>query len=163
MMITPAMPSDFDAVKEITHQTIRAVYPHYYPAGAVQYFLRHHSDEAIRQDLACGAVYLCRDAAQNAVGTVTVTENEIGRLFVLQQYQGMGYGRALLDFAERVIAGRFHEIVLSASLSAKGIYLKRGYREISYHQIQTDGGDLLCYDLMQKKLIHDKTEDERVC
>ena len=86
------------------------------------------------------------------MGTVTVKENEICRLFVLPQFQGKGYGGRLLDFAEKKAAENYGKIIIDASLPAKPIYLKRGYVFTEYHTIETDNGDFLCYDVMEKVL-----------
>ena len=152
MKIIPAAPADFETVRQITQETIRTVYPHYYPAGAVDFFLTHHNDAAIEKDIAEHRVYLCMTDSGEPAGTVTVCENEIGRLFVLPAYQGRGYGGALLDFAERRIAEHFDTAVLDVSFSAKAIYLKRGYQAVSWHVIQTENGDYLCYDEMSRRL-----------
>lgn len=56
-----AAADDFETVRQITQETIRAVYPAYYPAGAVDFFCRHHSDESISADIASGKVYLLCD------------------------------------------------------------------------------------------------------
>lgn len=148
--IRQALAGDFDTVRQITRQTIQAVYPHYYPAGAVAYFLAHHSDESIRLDIDENRVFLCISDSGEAVGTVTVADNEIGRLFVLPATQGYGYGGSLLRFAEQLIAQRYAEAELSVSLPAKPIYLKYGYRAADYHMIETENGDFLCYDTMKK-------------
>lgn len=152
MSIRTARPADSDLVRGITHETIKAVYPHYYPAGAVEFFLAHHSEENIANDISAGIVFLCSDAENNTVGTVTVRQNEICRLFVLPQYQGHGYGKELLEFAEAEIAKHYDEIVIDASLSAKSIYLKRGYKETEYHTIKTGNNDHLCYDVIKKQI-----------
>ena len=82
MEIIQATAEHFRDVRRITRETITAIYPRYYPAGAVQFFLDHHSDERIQADIASGKVYLlCADGV--AAGTVTVSGNEILRLFVL--------------------------------------------------------------------------------
>lgn len=148
MKIIQAIAGDFETVRQITQETIRAVYPRYYPAGAVDFFCRHHSDESIRADIASGKVYLLFDD-ETAIGTVTVSGNGINRLFVLPQYQHKGYGRALLDFAEQEILLQYDTVRIDASLPAKQIYRKRGYREIEYHMIRTENGDYLCYDVME--------------
>ncbi len=148
MKIIQAIAGDFETVRQITQETIRAVYPRYYPAGAVDFFCRHHSDESIRTDIASGKVYLLFEEGK-AVGTVTVSGNGINRLFVLPQCQHRGYGRALLDFAEREILLQYDTVRIDASLPAKQIYRKRGYREIEYHVIRTENGDYLCYDVME--------------
>ena len=158
MEIIQATTEHFRDVRRITRETITAIYPRYYPAGAVQFFLDHHSDERIQADIASGKVYLlCADGV--AAGTVTISGNEILRLFVLPEYQHRGYGKALLDFAEnKILKGYFAEnkilkgfqtVIIDASLPAKPIYKKRGYREMEYHMIQTENGDFLCYDVME--------------
>lgn len=150
MIILPANPSQLDIVETITRQTIAAIYPRYYPAGAVAFFQAHHSRERIADDLAAGRVYLVMDG-ETPVGTVTLHGNEIGRLFVLPQHQGRGAGRMLMQFAEETLFARHDTIVLHASLPAKRIYRKQGYTEVAYHILETDNGDFLCYDEMVKQ------------
>lgn len=88
----------------------------------------------------------------NAIGTITVKDNEICRLFVLPAYQGKGFGTEMLDFAERIIFEQHSKVVLDVSLPAKQIYLKRGYKEIKFNIITTRDNDYLCYDVMEKKV-----------
>ena len=152
MSIRIAEKRDIDTVKEITYTTINEIYPHYYPKGAVAFFLQHHSSESIASDIAEKIVFLCRDEEMNAVGTVTIKKNEICRLFVLPKYQGRGYGKELIGFAEKKIAENFGEIILDSSLPAKPIYLKRGYKETGYHTVRTPDNDFLCYDVMSKNV-----------
>ena len=120
----------------------------YYPAGAVDFFLKHHSDEHIREDISVGKVYILKDA-DAVVGTVTISEDSINRLFVLPEYQHKGYGRALLDFAEKKGLESFGHVQIDASFPAKRIYKLRGYKEIEYNIIETENGDYLCYDVMR--------------
>ena len=150
MAIRQAKDVDFHIVRDITLTTIGTVYPKYYPEGAVQFFCDHHSDERIIDDIESEKVFLF-EAEGAIVGTVTISGNEINRLFVLPAYQHKGYGRMLMDFAEQAIPESFDRIVLDASLPAKSIYLKRGYRATEYHVIETANGDYLCYDVMEKE------------
>ncbi len=150
MQIKKTSPADVNTVLRITQDTIRAVYPHYYPAGAVEYFLHHHHTEAIRSDIADNCVYLCISYAGEPIGTVTVRENDIGRLFVLPEYQGLGCGRLLLDYAEQIIAQHYPAAKLDVSFAAKAIYLKRGYQATGWHVIAAGNGDFLCFDEMEK-------------
>jgi len=150
MKIKKADINDFESVKQITTATIKAVYPKYYPKGAVNFFLAHHNDDNIRNDIENGFVYLLSD-----IGTVTIKGNHINRLFVMPKNQGKGYGKLLMDFAENVIFKQYCEIITDASLPAKGMYKKRGYIEINYNTIETENGDYLCYDEMKKCRIKD--------
>ena len=112
----------------------------------MEFFIAHHSPENIMKDISAGSVYILYDGGVPA-GTVTAAENELNRLFMLPEYQGRGYGGKLLAFAER-----YDNIVLSASLPAKPIYMKKGYIFKDYNSIECSGGDYLCYDEMEKKL-----------
>ena len=150
-MIRAAKEIDFDSVKNITQTTIWSVYPKYYPSGAVQFFSNHHSDDRIRADIVAEIIFLI-EVDGTAIGTVTVADNEINRLFVLPDFQRKGYGRELMDFAEEIIRKKHDHIILDASLPAKQIYLKRGYVTAKYNMIETENGDYLCYDVMEKHL-----------
>lgn len=153
MKIQKAVEKDIETVKRITHDTIKLVYPHYYPTGAVEFFLKHHSDEHIMRDIKSGTVYLLTDENGETAGTVTVPGNSITRLFVLPKYQGKGFGGELIRFAEELIAEKYTDIVIDASFSAKQIYLRKGYKFVEYNMIETDNGDFLCYDVMEKELL----------
>ncbi len=152
MPVRAAKKQDQQTVYRIAQKTISGIYPRYYPKGAVDFFLQHHNPSAIESDIRSGCVFLAVNEAGTAVGTVTIRENEILRLFVLPEYQGMGYGKMLLDFAEEKVAQQFDTVIVDASLPAKSLYLKRGYRETEYHRINTENGDYLCYDVMEKSV-----------
>ncbi len=152
MQLRKAQPTDLSTVHLITHATIAAIYPHYYPEGAVQFFLAHHSEALIAEDIQLGRVWLCLDDGGNAVGTMTLKGNEICRLFVLPACQGQGYGSAMLDFAEAELTRSHVQARLDASLPGKRLYLKRGYQVESFHIIPTEQGDFLCYEVMTKTL-----------
>ena len=149
--IRKALPADLETVSRIVRETINAVYPRYYPAGAVELFLSHHSPDRIAADISEGIVYLA-EAGGESVGTVTVRGDEVCRMFVMPGYQGKGYGGELLRFAEKVIARSFGTARLDASLAAKGLYIKRNYMAIDFSRITAENGDYLCYDTMIKKL-----------
>ncbi len=150
MIIRLAEKEELEKVLEITHRTIRAIYPNYYPAGAVEFFINHHSSQKIKSDIDENMVYVLEENG-TVICTVTVKENHINRLFVLPTFQGKGYGRSLMDFAEKLVFETYETVRTDASLSAKGMYLKRGYSEVEYHTIKTDNGNFLCYDVMEKK------------
>lgn len=156
--VRPAALTDRDTVTELVRETIKAVYPKYYPAGAVDFFLAHHKSEKIASDIEAGKVYvLVADSV--TVGTVTIDGNDIARLFVKPSEQGKGHGGQLLDFAENMILGYSKTVRLDSSLPAKSIYIKRGYKEKEYCKILTDNGDFLCYDVMEKNIANNIKKD----
>ena len=48
------------------------IWRNYYPKGAVDFFLAHHSEDNIMKDIERNRVFLCLDGSRNAVGTVTI-------------------------------------------------------------------------------------------
>jgi len=151
MKFIKATLADFDTVKNIVHTTIKTIYPHYYPIGVVEFFLNHHSDDNIRKGLEKETVLLI-DVGGIIVGTGSINENQIGRMFVLPQFQGLGYGTSLMNELENIIAKEHSEIVLHSSLPAYNLYIKRGYVSIKYDKIITPNKDVLCFNIMKKPI-----------
>ncbi len=145
MEIRKAVPADLQTVSRIVRDTITAVYPHYYPKSIVEFFLGLQRESRILEDIQAGNVYLLED-----VGTVTLHQDGLHRLFVLPGHQGKGYGRALLDFGEEAIGRQYGKIVLDSSLPGKAVYLKRGYKVTEYKTERMENGDVLCWDVMEK-------------
>jgi GNAT superfamily N-acetyltransferase len=143
--------ADFDTVKDIVHTTIKTIYPHYYPIGVVEFFLNHHSDDNIRKGIETETVLLL-DIDGIIVGTGSIHENEISRMFVLPQFQGLSYGTSLMNELENIIAKEHSEIVLHSSLPAYNLYIKRGYVPIKYDKIITPNKDVLCFNIMEKTI-----------
>lgn len=100
MEIVTAKKEDLEIVRKITGSTIKSIYPRYYPAGAVEFFLAHHSDEHIVADISDGKVFLLFENGVS-VATVTVSANNINRLFVLPEFQHRGYGKPGLILQRR--------------------------------------------------------------
>lgn len=148
-MIRIATIKDLEIVLQITKDTISDIYPKYYAAGVVDFFLKHHNKESVISDIKKNIVWLL-EVNNHLVGTVTIRENAINRLFVLPKYQSHGYGRQLMDFAENKIAENFSCVHIDSSLPAKEMYLKRRYKEKNTCKIHTDNGDILIYDEMEK-------------
>ena len=79
-----------EIIRKITRSTIKSIYPRYYPAGAVGFFLAHHSDEHIVTDISDNKIFILYEGGE-PVGTVTIKDNNINRLFFLiTSIRGMG-------------------------------------------------------------------------
>lgn len=149
MKVLIASHEHFNTIKSIVNDTIEAIYPNYYPRGAVDFFLAHHSDEAIQKSIDRGSVYLIQ-VENLIVGTGTIDGNEINRFFVLPQYQGRGYGTVLMNELERLVFIDYPDVQVDASLSAYQMYVHRGYVPVEYHTLATGKGHYLCYHVVRK-------------
>lgn len=149
MQIIKANVDDFEEVKRITQNTIKQIYPHYYPIGAVEFFQEHHSNDSIMRDIIQEKVYLVKNGQEN-IGTVTIDGNEINRFFVLPEFQRKGYGTAIMRNIEERIFEDYPEIQLHASLPGKKLYVKRGYFEVEYRTKMVAHDDWICIDIMKK-------------
>lgn len=147
MELTVANLKEFYIIREMIQTVINTVYPNYYPAGVVNFFLDHHSDENIKKDIELQKVFLLK-VGDEYVGTGSVNENQINRVFVLPQYQGKGCGTYIMDRLEEMIAQQYHRVVLDSSLPAYHLYLQRGYRSIQYKkQVLLNGNVLCCFEM----------------
>lgn len=149
MKIKLAEIAELETVFQITQKTIRQVYPNDYPAGAVAFFQEYHTNSKIAADIKNQSVFLIEEQ-QNFVGTMTINQNEIGRLFVLPDYQNRGIGSFLMNFRETLIFEKYDYVSLDSSLPGKKMYIKRGYKVIKSCSLVTNNGDILCYDEMVK-------------
>ena len=91
---------------------------------------------------------------EKALSTVDTSSCETEIAFFGGSFTGIDRGLmiSLLDFAESRIAEQYDEAELDVSFPAKPIYLKRGYQAVSWHSIETENGDHLCFDHMTKHL-----------
>lgn len=137
-------------IKRICDNTIKAIYPKYYPKGAVKFFIDFHSIEKIESDIREGNVYVYKYNGE-ILGTISFEDNHIYRLFVEPENQGKGIGKQLIIYAEWMILKKYDNVELDASFPSKAMYLKNGYKEIEYHKIETENEDFLCFDVMRKK------------
>ena len=106
-------------VAEIVEKTIRAVYPHYYPSGAVQFFLDLHNEQRIREAFIREDIYFAVTQGK-IVGTGSIRGNEICRLFILPEYQAKGYGSRIMDLLEDMVFRKYHAVHIDASFPAEG-------------------------------------------
>ncbi len=145
---------DFSAVLALIQDTIRTVFPRYYPQGCVDYFLSWHGPERVSAAITAGQVNVLLDGGV-LVGTGSRKKNHIERVFVLPEYQGRGYGRYILDRLEEAVAVDHDTVQLDASLPAARLYERRGYHTVEHQSEETESGCVLVWDVMEKRLRED--------
>jgi len=142
----------FEDVFDVVHRTIEEVYPKYYPRSAVDFFHNHHSRENMKEKLPNEFTMVIMDN-NKILGTGSLYKNDIGRFFILPEYQGKGYGKLLLKELEKNIEkDKYDNFILASSLGAVKFYLKNNYVYNDYKIIDLPDGNYLCYLEMIKNI-----------
>lgn len=141
--------------------TIQAIYPKYYPQDIVAFFSKLHSKESIIADIEKGYVrVLFLDNC--LIGTGTLLNNHITRLFVLPNFQNHGYGSYMMQQMEEDIAAKYDLAILDASLCATCFYEHKGYQTVSHNELPIENGFSLVYGIMAKPLTESSTRTRSV-
>lgn len=153
MKIYPAKPGDIHLIQQLVHGTIQKVYPLYYPTSVVDFFLEHHSINTIKAALENEFILLAERNGE-IVGTGSAKGNEIKRMFIIPEFQGLGIGTALLRALENhCLSQGYSAISLDASLPGYSLYEKMGFLPINYKKLETSDKHVLCYFEMEKKIL----------
>lgn len=146
-----ATESDAEEIYRIVQDTIRTVYPRYYPEEVVEFFCALHCRENIFRDIKEGFVGVLRDGSR-IVGTGCFRDDHITRVYIKPEEQGKGYGSYMMQCLEDEIQAKYDTAYLDASLPASRLYEKRGYRTIRHEKWNVENGRILVYEVMAKSL-----------
>jgi ribosomal protein S18 acetylase RimI-like enzyme len=141
-----------DEVYGLLKRTISSIYPKYYPKEIVDFFLDWHRKENIQEDILQSRVWILYDNDE-LVGTGSIKENHITRVYVSPEFQGKGYGSYIMDSLEKEIGNKYDRAILDASLPACSLYSRRGYKTIEHHKLKVENGAFLVYEVMEKELL----------
>lgn len=136
-------------ITNMVQRTIKEVYAKYYRDEAVSFFCEWHNAKRISDDVAAKKVYVILDN-DNIVATGTADGEHITRVYVLPEYQGRGYGSAMMDFLEQKTIKENGAVWLDSSLPAGKFYHSRGYVTQEHREYALDNGKILEYEVMQK-------------
>jgi GNAT superfamily N-acetyltransferase len=151
MLYIQATEKHTEQVVGLVQETIKTVYPKYYPKEVVDFFRAHHGGEKIKADIKNRNVWLLFCDSQ-LVGTGSGTDNHITRVYVLPTFQGKGYGSYIMRQLEDGIGEKFNEAVLDASLPAVRLYEKLGYKTVRHEKMTVENDAVLVYEVMKKEL-----------
>ena len=146
-----ATEKDTEQIVMLVQDTIRTIYPKYYPKEVVDFFCELHCKENISRDIENGFVGVLR-SDNIIVGTGCYKDNHITRVYVKPEYQGQGYGSYIMQCLENELSLKFDTVYLDASLPASHLYEKRGYHTIRHERWNVENGVILVYEVMVKPL-----------
>ena len=124
---------ELQAVYDVVQQTIKTIYPKYYPMEVVDFFCQHHSRDAIVEDIKNGYVSVLKIDG-TIIATGSFMDNHITRVYVLPKYQKKGYGTYVMKNIEDQIGEKYDKAYVDASLPAAALYEKLGFVTVN-HQV----------------------------
>ena len=152
---------DLDKIKEIIDRTIDKCYVNLYSPEAINYFKQYYSKENILSDARRGTTLILIDNLE-IIGTGTLLDEEIRRVFVLRQYQGLGLGKLIMSHLEKLAAKeQLKKVTLCSSLVSKHFYEKLKYTQIKEYFIKLGNGEKVGRYEMYKELREDNISGEK--
>jgi GNAT superfamily N-acetyltransferase len=143
---------DIDAVKELVDSTIDVSYAGVYPPAAIAFFKAHHAVEKILADGRNGCILVAEDEGR-MIGTGTLVNDEVGRMFVMPECQGLGIGRDILGRLEQVAREKgLRHLRLDASLVARAFYERMGFKLVKDKARPVGNNERMEYSVMTKAL-----------
>lgn len=141
---------DVNRVVKLIEQTVIQIYPRYYPQDVVDFFCFFHNEYRIKADIERKNVWvlLCDG---KLVGTGSMEDNHVARVYVLPNEQGRGFGSRIMDELECRIRKSWDRVEVDASAPAKKFYEKRGYRTVRQETLSI-GTMSMEYQVMEKQL-----------
>ena len=151
MKYIKATEQDIEQITALVQETIKTIYPKYYPKEVVDFFSELHCFENIRKDVEDGRVGILK-ADNEIVGTGCFKENHITRVYVKPSAQRKGYGSYIMECLEKEISLQYDTVNLDASLPACCLYEKRGYKTVKHERWNVANGVVLVYEIMEKQI-----------
>jgi len=143
---------DLPAVKELIDNTIDICYLADYPKEAVQYFKQYHCDRNILKGAAKGWTIVL-EKNNRIIGTGTIIDSHIMRVFVNPKFQKRGLGKLIMNKLEdKAISSEVNKVKLDASLPSKKFYDVLGYKTREKTYVKLENGKKLHYYKMNKGL-----------
>lgn len=136
---------------DLVQNTIKTVYPRYYPKEIVDFFCELHNEDKISADIEKGCLGILIENGE-ILGTGSYNENHITRVYVNPEFQGNGFGSTIIQNLENQIALNYNVVKLDASFPASQFYERRGYVTQSHEKYYVENGVVLVYEIMEKSL-----------
>ena len=144
--------SDLDTVRDLIHKTIDINYLPFYNAEAIKYFKDYHNNENILKGTKEGYTIVL-EKSNRIIGTATLIDDYITRVFVNPKFQKKGLGKLLMQKLQtKALSAGIRTVKLDSSLPAKKFYDSLGYKTIKKTFVKVKNGKKLDYYKMKKLL-----------
>lgn len=143
---------DLPAVRELICNTIDICYLADYPKEAIKFFKEYHCDKNILKGAARGWTIVL-EKNNHIIGTGTIVDNHIMRVFVNPKFQKRGLGKLIMNKLEKkAISTGSNKVKLDASLPSKKFYDSLDYKTCEKTYVKLENDKKLHYYKMDKAL-----------
>jgi GNAT superfamily N-acetyltransferase len=155
--------SDLPVVKKLIYDTIDIRYSADYPKEAITYFKKYHCKENILKGARDGWTIILREN-NRIIGTGTIVDGHIMRVFVNPKFQRRGFGKLIMcKLEEKAISTGVSIVKLDASLPSKKFYDSLGYATCEKTFVKVENGKKLHYYKMNKVLHRNRKVEKKPC
>jgi len=149
--------TDLADVRILIYETIDACYQRVYCAEAVRFFKDWHCDDRILKDAQQGYTIVLEKGNQ-IIGTGTIVDNHIVRVFVDPVFQKHGFGKLIMNkLEEKAISLGIKDVKLDASIPSKKFYDLLDYVTAEETFLEVENNKRLDYYKMEKALARKKS------
>ena len=144
--------SELIVIKRLIYNTIDVCYQQVYCKEAIKFFKDYHNDENILKGAKEGYTFVL-EKNNRIIGTGTIVEEHIMRVFVIPEFQKFGFGKLIMhNLEEKALSTGVKIVKLDASLPSKRFYDSLGYVTIEKTFLEVENGKKLDYYKMDKSL-----------
>lgn len=142
---------DLDMVFQLIHHVVDTSYKDAYPAGALKLYKEFHSRDNILNDAEGGYCVIAVNDGQ-IVGTGTLLEDGIRRVYIDPSYQNYGIGKGIYrELEEKALQTGLSRLGLGASVIAREFWESVGF--VFEEEVDIPVGDeQLKFYMMSKSL-----------
>ena len=150
--IRPFKKTDLEDVWALVQYTIGVSYRPDYSPEAIRFFQQYHPREKILDDAANGTI-LVAEHEREIVGTGTIRDAHIRRVFILPSHQGQGTGSLIANELEaRAVRNGWTTVDLSSAIGSRTFWEWRGFSISEEHFRPVDNNLVIHYYTMTKDL-----------
>jgi N-acetylglutamate synthase-like GNAT family acetyltransferase len=149
--IRPFRNEDLNAVCQLIIDSIDDAYPVVYAPEAIDFFKDYHKKENILNDAAAGYTIIA-EHKKKIIGTGTLMEHNIRRVYITPKYQRKGIGKLITHELERIATTKgIPSLDLSATVGSVKFWEKMGFEVKDYFLRPVENGQTLRFCEMVKK------------
>ena len=127
IQVRQAEEEDLPSIYRLVQSVVAISYNGVYPAEAIEAFQNHHSEEQIRIDATDGYTIVAQ-YNDEIVGTGTLYETSIRRVYISPRHQRKGIGRLIVhELEKKALTEKLTTLDLGASLVSRQFWESLGF------------------------------------